>query len=62
MDLKGGKQQEDGNGNGNVVSYFIVFTLHIILLGHEIMEDEMGCTSGMHEGNEKCVQNFNWKT
>jgi hypothetical protein len=34
----------------------IICTLHQILLGYQIKDDEMGRAYSMHEGNDICVQ------
>jgi hypothetical protein len=50
-------REKQGNGENHTVRNFIVFALHVILLGQLKHGESDGC-----EGNEKFIQNFSRKT
>jgi hypothetical protein len=35
---------------------------HKYYLGDQVKEDEMGSACSTHQRDEKCIQNFDWKT
>jgi hypothetical protein len=46
------------HGENYIMTNFTACIFHLILLGDEITDDEVGRTCGMQGGGERCLQGF----